>query len=67
GASPWEQALAAADEALYHAKRDGRDRSCSLPSVEAQALGTRLVAEPAAEPVEVQEVQEGDAAPAVAA
>jgi diguanylate cyclase (GGDEF)-like protein len=67
GASPWEQALAAADEALYAAKRDGRDRCCSLASGEPQALGTRLVAEPVAEAVEVQEEQEGVAAPAIAA
>jgi diguanylate cyclase (GGDEF)-like protein len=60
GASPWEHALAAADEALYAAKRDGRDRSCSLPSGEASPLGIRLVAEPV-------EVHAGVAAPAVAA
>jgi GGDEF domain-containing protein len=60
GASPWEHALAAADEALYTAKRDGRDRGCSQPSGEASPLGIRLVAEPV-------EVHEGVAAPAVAA
>jgi diguanylate cyclase (GGDEF)-like protein len=60
GTSPWEHALAAADEALYAAKRDGRDRSCSLPSGEASPLGIRLVAEPV-------EVHAGGAAPAVAA
>jgi len=67
GASPWEQALAAADEALYVAKRGGRDRSCTLPSGEARTLGIRLVAEPVAEAVEVQEEQERVAATAIAA
>jgi diguanylate cyclase (GGDEF)-like protein len=32
GASPWDSALAAADQALYTAKRHGRDSSCFLPA-----------------------------------
>jgi diguanylate cyclase (GGDEF)-like protein len=68
GASPWEQALAAADEALYAAKRDGRDRSRSLPSGEAQAPAASLVVEPFEEPVpEPVEAQEREVARAVAA
>ncbi len=36
GASPWESALAAADQALYTAKLHGRDRGCFRAAEEAQ-------------------------------
>ena len=38
GESLWESAFTAADEALYTAKRDGRDRSCGLSMEEPGAM-----------------------------
>ncbi|HYL06517.1 MAG TPA: GGDEF domain-containing protein [Thermoanaerobaculia bacterium] len=48
GALPWDGALAAADQALYAAKQEGRDRGCFLPAGEAPPAEAGLSAEPAA-------------------
>jgi hypothetical protein len=50
GASPWESALAAADAALYVAKRDGRDCARRLLPDEAPSAGDLSAGEAPAPP-----------------